>query len=98
MALSRSSFPGNLYGVLAQYALVPVPSLCEQQPSVSLAVEQVVQHALAKEPQQHFPSVKEENEEKRPAGTVTGEVMRYFCMAALTFYEKNVSGSLPDLK
>jgi serine/threonine protein kinase len=52
-------FQGTFMELLAQHAMAPVPSLREVQPSVSLAIERVVQRALAKEPQQRFPSVKD---------------------------------------
>ncbi len=49
--------PFEWHQVLHQQLAVPAPPLREKVPSIPLAVEQVVLRALAKDPQQRFPSV-----------------------------------------
>src|SRR5206468_2277293 len=53
----RPPFAGTMQEVLQQHRLAPPPSLASQGRVVSLAVEQVIQKALAKHPSQRFESV-----------------------------------------
>lgn len=50
-------FHGSFTELCAQHLFAPPPSLREKTPTISLDVEQVVQTALSKEPQQRFKSV-----------------------------------------
>jgi WD40 repeat protein len=52
-------FSGSFIEVATQHVLVPPPSLRSKQPSLSYAIDMVVQKALAKDPEQRFPSVAE---------------------------------------
>jgi serine/threonine protein kinase len=50
-------FNGTMLEVASKHLLQPVPSLREQVPTISPAVEQVVLTALEKDPRRRFPSV-----------------------------------------
>jgi serine/threonine protein kinase/tetratricopeptide (TPR) repeat protein len=50
-------FQGSPLELLRQHALVPPPPLCVQVPTLSSAAEAILFKALAKEPEQRFPSV-----------------------------------------
>lgn len=50
-------FHGSVTEVATQHALSPPPSLHEQLPSLSDAVEQAIMKALSKDPQERYPSV-----------------------------------------
>nr|HET6904249.1 protein kinase [Ktedonobacteraceae bacterium] len=50
-------FHGSFTELYSQHLFVPPPSLCEKAPELPLAVEEVVLRALAKDPNQRFPSV-----------------------------------------
>jgi serine/threonine protein kinase len=52
-------FNGTLIEAVAQHLYVPPPSLQEKVPAVSSAIERVIFTALAKDPKQRFPSVRE---------------------------------------
>jgi serine/threonine protein kinase len=52
-------FNGAYVEIAMQHALTPPPSLREKVPAISPEVEQVVMKALAKDPQQRFPSVRQ---------------------------------------
>src|SRR5260370_24680448 len=48
---------GNAINIQYQHAFEPVPSLCEQLPTLPPAVEQVILRALAKDPKDRFSTV-----------------------------------------
>ena len=50
---------GNAINVQYQHAFEPVPSLCEQLPTLLPAVEQVIMRALAKNPKDRFANVQD---------------------------------------
>lgn len=50
-------FIGNDVEIIRQHISVPPPPICQEKPAISAAVEDVVLRALAKDPQQRFPSV-----------------------------------------
>jgi outer membrane protein assembly factor BamB len=50
-------FSGEPFSVMYQHVHVPPPPLREKLPTISPAVEQVVLRALAKDPQQRYPSI-----------------------------------------
>src|SRR5258706_7175153 len=52
-------FGGPLTQIVTQHLAAPPPSLRERVPTLSLALEEVVLRALAKEPQQRFASVQD---------------------------------------
>jgi serine/threonine protein kinase len=52
-------FQGSFLEVATQQVLAPTPSLRAKTPTIPLALEKVVMRALAKEPQQRYPSVVE---------------------------------------
>ncbi len=52
-------FSGSFIEVATQHVLVPPPSLRSKLPAIPPAVDQVIQKALAKSPEQRFPSVVE---------------------------------------
>src|SRR5205823_592889 len=51
-------FHGSFTEVASQHVFVPPPPLHEKVPDISLAVEEVVQIALAKEPKRRFASMR----------------------------------------
>jgi DNA replication ATP-dependent helicase Dna2 len=53
----KRPFDGDSTALGYQHVNTPPPSLCEQQPSISPALERVVFKALAKDPHQRFESV-----------------------------------------
>ncbi len=52
-------YEGHAINIQYQHAYEPVPSLCEQLPSLPSAVEQVIMRALAKKPEERFHTVQE---------------------------------------
>jgi serine/threonine protein kinase len=52
-------FQGSFLEVATQQVLAPTPSLRAKVPTISPAIDEVVMRALAKEPQQRYPSVVE---------------------------------------
>ncbi len=52
-------FRGPLYEIFSQHLHKPPPSFLAQRPELPLGVEEVVFRALAKDPQQRFPSVQD---------------------------------------
>jgi serine/threonine protein kinase len=51
-------FTGTFAEIPMQHMFAPPPSLCAKIPTISPAVEEIVFRALAKDPQQRFPSVR----------------------------------------
>ena len=52
-------FSGTFLETCTQHLYAPPPSLCEKNPTLSLALEKVVFKALAKEPEQRFASIQD---------------------------------------
>ncbi len=52
-------FPGSLFEIISQHLHTPPPSLRERMPQLPPPVEDVVFKALAKDPQQRFPTVQD---------------------------------------
>jgi serine/threonine protein kinase len=65
----KKPFSGSFFEILNQHLWQPPPSLCEQVPNLSSAVEAVVLRALAKDPTQRFASVQDFAQSLQQAST-----------------------------